>query len=61
MQRCFTIYKADFDNNTINGEPWSKYAAGYMWGVTGIIYNPEDVTNKRHRHGRLLIMISSDV
>ena len=38
--------KQTFDNNTINGEPWSKYAAGYMWGVTGIIYNPEDVTKQ---------------
>ena len=30
-----------FDTNTINGEPWSKYAAGYMWGTTGIVYNPD--------------------
>ncbi len=33
-----------FDNNEIGGESWSKYAAGYMWGVTGIIYNPEEVS-----------------
>ena len=25
-----------FDTNKINGESWSRYAAGYMWGVTGI-------------------------
>lgn len=33
-----------FDNNTIGGESWSKYSAGFMWGVTGILYNPEMVT-----------------
>lgn len=32
-----------FENNEINGEPWSRYAAGYMWGITGIVYNPEYV------------------
>lgn len=32
-----------FENNEIQGEPWSKYAAGYMWGITGIVYNPEVV------------------
>lgn len=35
-----------FDNNKINGESWSKYAAGYMWGITGIVYNPEEVTQE---------------
>ena len=35
-----------FDTNTINGEPWSKYAAGYMWGVTGIVYNPEEISKE---------------
>ncbi len=33
-----------FEEKEIDGEPWKKYAAGYMWGVTGIVYNPEDVT-----------------
>ena len=33
-----------FEENEIGGEPWSKYAAGYMWGVTGILYNPEYVS-----------------
>jgi spermidine/putrescine transport system substrate-binding protein len=32
-----------FENHQIGGEPWSRYAAGYMWGVTGILYNPEEV------------------
>lgn len=35
-----------FDNNKINGESWSKYAAGYMWGITGIVYNPEYVSEE---------------
>lgn len=35
--------KQVFEENTIGGEPWSKYAAGYMWGVTGMVYNPEKI------------------
>ena len=33
-----------FDTQKINGEPWGKYAAGYMWGVTGFVYNPDVVS-----------------
>lgn len=32
-----------FANEEINGEYWDKYAACYMWGITGILYNPEYV------------------
>lgn len=35
-----------FETNEIDGESWSKYAAGYMWGVTGILYNPEVITEE---------------
>ncbi len=35
-----------FETKDINGEPWADYAAGYMWGVTGIVYNPEEVTKE---------------
>ncbi len=28
-----------FRENEIDGEPWSDYAAGYMWGITGMVYN----------------------
>ncbi len=35
-----------FDAHEINGETWSKYAAGYMWGITGIVYNPNVVTEE---------------
>ena len=30
-----------FETHTINDETWDRYAAGYMWGVTGFLYNPE--------------------
>ncbi len=35
-----------FETKEIDGEPWAKYAAGYMWGVTGIVYNPEEMTRE---------------
>lgn len=35
-----------FDTKKINGESWSKYAAGYMWGITGIVYNPAEVSEE---------------
>ena len=33
-------------SHEINGESWNKYAAGYMWGITGVLYNPEAVTKE---------------
>lgn len=33
-----------FETHEINGEAWSKYAAGFMFGITGILYNPEKMT-----------------
>lgn len=40
--RCVSPYIADvFAGYEINGESWERYAACYMWGVTGILYNPE--------------------
>ncbi len=35
-----------FAENEINGESWDRYAAGYMWGVTGVLYNPELMTEE---------------
>ncbi len=26
-----------------NGRSWSEYAAGYMWGTTGFVFNPEKI------------------
>ena len=41
--------KETFDSNVIsekNTSTWSKYAAGYMWGTTGFVFNPEFVDAK---------------
>ena len=46
--------KRVFDEHEIGGEPWSRYAAGYMWGVTGIVYNPEIVTREEASTWKIL-------
>ena len=46
--------KRVFDEHEIGGEPWSRYAAGYMWGVTGIVYNPEVVTREEASTWKIL-------
>ena len=43
-----------FDEHEIDGEPWSRYAAGYMWGVTGIVYNPEVVDREEASTWKIL-------
>ena len=43
-----------FENSKIGGEPWAKYAAGYMWGVTGLVYNPEIVTREQASSWKIL-------
>ncbi len=43
-----------FENHEIGGEAWSKYAAGYMWGVTGIVYNPEEITRQEASTWKIL-------
>ncbi len=35
-----------FESNEINGEYWNRYAACYMWGVVGFLYNPEAVSEE---------------
>lgn len=35
-----------FERSKIQGESWSRYMAGYMWGLTGIVYNPELVSKE---------------
>ena len=32
-----------FETSEIDGETWSSYAAGYMWGIIGFLYNPLEV------------------
>ncbi len=41
IQGVSPYIRSIFERNEINGETWDKYAAGYMWGVTGFVYNPE--------------------
>ena len=31
-----------FESSEIDGQPWADYAAGYMWGIVGFLYNPEE-------------------
>lgn len=45
-----------YDDLSINGEALSKYAAGYMWGTLGIVYNPEEVTAEEASHWNMLLM-----
>lgn len=45
--RCVSPYIAEvFAEHEINGESWDRYAAGYMWGVTGVLYNPERMSRE---------------
>ncbi|MCR5800891.1 MAG: extracellular solute-binding protein [Lachnospiraceae bacterium] len=39
--------KEKFETHDIDGKLWSEYAAGYMWGVTGFLYNPDEVTEEQ--------------
>ena len=43
-----------FEEHEVNGEKWSRYAAGFMWGVTGFVYNPEVLTHEEASTWRLL-------
>lgn len=43
-----------FETNEINGESWGKYAAGYMWGLTGIVYNPDVVSEEDAKSWKIL-------
>ncbi len=46
--------KEIFDSKKIDGEPWSKYMAGYMWGITGIVYNPEVMSEEEASSWKVL-------
>ena len=43
-----------FEDHEISGEPWSKYAAGYMWGITGVVYNPDEVSHEEASTWKIL-------
>lgn len=44
-----------FDDLQIGEETISKYAAGYMWGTMGIVYNPEEVDKEDTKHWNMLL------
>ena len=46
--------KGVYDELSIEGESISKYAAGYMWGTLGLVYNPEEVSEEEASHWNLL-------
>lgn len=43
-----------YDELSIEGESIQKYAAGYMWGTLGIVYNPEEVSEEEASTWKLL-------
>jgi spermidine/putrescine transport system substrate-binding protein len=47
--------RAVYEDLSIGGETLSTYAAGYMWGTLGLVYNPEYVTEEQAAHWDLLL------
>lgn len=47
--------KSVFDDLFIEGNKLSDYAAGYMWGTLGIVYNPEFISEEEADHWNLLL------
>ena len=51
MESRWRTVKSHTIRKTVRWITWSKYAAGYMWGVTGVLYNPEKMTEEEaYRH-----------
>lgn len=46
--------KEVYDKLNIDGKLLSSYAAGYMWGTLGIVYNPEEVSQEEAKHWSIL-------
>lgn len=57
--------KNKFDDNTMEvagkqeRQSWSKYVAGYMWGTTGLVYNPEKISTEQLEMGWGLMLDES--
>ena len=47
--------KNTFENLTINDSTLDKYAAGYMWGNLGVVYNPEVVSEEEANTWNILL------
>ncbi|WP_022767625.1 extracellular solute-binding protein [Butyrivibrio sp. NC2007] len=43
-----------FETHDINGVTWDRCAAGYMWGITGFVYNPDVVSEEDASTWKLL-------
>lgn len=45
-QNVSSYIQGIFESNTIAGtdSTWADYAAGYMWGTTGFVFNPDEVS-----------------
>ena len=44
-----------FETNEIDGQYWNEYAACYMWGVLGFLYNPDVLSDEEVSTWNLLI------
>ena len=55
INRLPICIKGVFDELSIDNEPISKYAAGYMWGTLGLLYNPDLVSSEDASHWDLLL------
>ncbi len=44
-----------FETNEIDGQYWNEYAACYMWGVLGFLYNPDVLSEEEVSTWNLLI------
>ena len=44
-----------YEGLTIDGEKLCDYAAGYMWGTLGIVYNPEEVSEEEASTWKILL------
>lgn len=60
IQNVSPFIKDVFDNGkvTIDGQEhsWSEYAAGYMWGTTGIVYNPALINTEDLQQGWKILL-----
>ncbi|MCR5742400.1 MAG: extracellular solute-binding protein [Lachnospiraceae bacterium] len=47
-----------FNDINIDGKALRDYAAGYMWGTLGIVYNPEEISDEEASSWKLLLNTS---
>lgn len=47
--------KEQYETISIDNKPMRDYAAGYMWGTLGLVYNPEYISEEEAAHWDLLL------